>query len=473
MALTLLLGACGGQQTAQTAETGETTVAEITVGTTAGAAAGTTAGTTVETAAGATEAVPPAENAAGAPAEETAAEASGPELAADSILRSLPACEQAVYAGWREMGDGAEMLVYEDSAAESFHHYEEQLAGAGFEKYDGSEMAGNLYSTWTDGETTASLIYMPEYGSFRIVAESAGELAPREEDNPAYETVCEPLMEMVSVNFNGGKSNGMCFLYRLSDGSFILVDGGFNQEPCADAIYNEMKKLAPDPEHIVIAAWFMTHSHPDHYAVFKKFSQKYAGQVTLESCVYNYPAAEDGNVETVEKGVKAMTEHLPLYGDKKVIEAHPGQRYYIRDAVIEMLYTWEQLVPYDKVVAEFNDTSLVFSIELGGEKIMQLGDCGTSASVVVETMYKDYLKSDIMQVAHHGLLGASEGLNTYIAAEVACWPTTQYGMEQRAGNTYNKPLKNAAYTYVAGDCAVRIPLPFDPEQVVQEPIYFR
>ncbi len=442
--LSLLLYACGGQKTAETSAAAET----------AAAAAPSQEETAAET-----------ETSAG----ETSA--AGPELAADSILALLPACEGGAYVGQRDMGEGAEMLVYEAGSDGIFRGYEESLAGAGFEKYDGSELAGNLYSTWTDGSTTASLIYMPEYDSFRIVAEPSGALAPRREDNPDYEAVCEPLMEMISVNFNGGKTNGMCFLYRLSDGSFILTDGGFNQEPCADTIYNEMKRLAPDPDHIVIAAWFMTHSHPDHYAAFKAFSKKYAGQVELEALVYNYPPAEDANVEAVEKGVKAIQDHLPLYAGAREIEAHPGQRFYIRDAVVEMLYTWEQLVPYDKIVGEFNDTSLVFRIELGGETIMQLGDCGTSASVIVENMYKDYLKSDIMQVAHHGHYGASEGLNAYIDAEVVCWPTTVYGKEQREGRSYNLPLKDAEYTYVADDRVITIPLPFDPDRVTEEEVY--
>ncbi len=403
--------------------------------------------------------------------ETTEAAPAGPELAADSILAPLPVCGEAGYVGWKNMGEGAEMLVYEDTGDGSFRAYEEKLSAAGFEEYDDNEMAGNLFSTWTDGETTVSLLYMPDYDSFRIVAEPAGTLPPREEDNPPYEKICEPLMQMISPNFNKAQKGGLCLLFRLSDGSFIIVDGGFNVEECGDALYNELKELAPDPDHIVIAAWFLTHAHSDHCGAFKAFALKYADQVTLETCVYNYPSDEGEVMEFVASRVKALDQCLAMYDGVKTIETHQGQRFYIRDAVVEMIYTWEQLMPYDREIADFNDTSLVFSVELGGEKIMVLGDCGTLASPVVEELYKDYLKSDIIQVAHHGSWGATEGLNRYIGARVALWPTTDQRAATQLKRSYSEPLTHAEHMYVAHTYVFTLPLPFDPDKVIQKEIY--
>lgn len=76
-----------------------------------------------------------------------------------------------------------------------------------------------------------------------------------------------------------------------------------------------------------------------------------------------------------------------------------------------MLYTQENLYP---VKASFNDYSAVISVSVQGQKILFLGDVGKSGSEYLIRNKKDKLKSDIVQMSHHGFNGADK--DVYSAA---------------------------------------------------------
>lgn len=413
-----------------------------------------------------TEATQPSETTPEAPAYTA-------ELKDSSLLLDLPNYSYdltefnwAVY----DMGDGAELLAIKKVAnGDGYAQYQEDLEDAGFTLYTENEIGDNHYATWITDEIYVTTMYTPGNQNVRIVAEPAsiGLLPGLESDNVYTDAGVEPAVVMVGVDYDGATNNGMCYLYRLCDGSFIVVDGGFNEKACADAIYETMQALAPDPDNIVIAAWIFSHAHIDHTGGFYKFSATYAKKVTLESVIYNMPASYVFTKADTSVGhLTNLPQHMAMYGDVDFYEAHPGQVYYIRDAVIEMLYTWEQYPNSMKMLSYFNDTSLVFSVDLGGEHIMQMGDCGPQASKVLEAIYtQDELRADIMQTAHHGYTGASAKLNELIDAPVILWPTTDYKFPIFKADDYNLPLYTRPYIYVADQRVTVVPLPFDADKV--------
>lgn len=382
-----------------------------------------------------------------------------------SLFAGLPSMEGGTWLESRDMGDGAELLVYESDSDALFEAYGAALAADGFTLYAENQIDNNLYATWTDEELTVSLIYLPDYdGTTRVVAEPKGplpDLQPQE-----FEKVCEPAMAMVSADFDRKRRNGMCFVYRTSDGSFIIVDGGFNDKGCADAIYHTLTEMAPDPDHIVIAAWFITHAHGDHIGASFAFAENYGDQVTLESFIINFPSEDvfssaEGNVKFVERH-KANVLNYP---DCQTVEAHPGQIFYIRDAVITMLYTWE-LYMANEQITWFNNTSLAFTIELGGSKIIQLGDCGPEESKILTQVYSDdTLDCDIAQVAHHGFLGTTVELNEKLTPDVVLWPTNQVNYKKSKDVPANAVFNGVENCFVAGQDVCMFELPFRADQV--------
>lgn len=389
----------------------------------------------------------------------------------DSLFAKLPSMEGGTWLESRDMGEGAELLIYESDSDALFEAYGTALAADGFALYAENQIDNNLYATWTDEELTVSLIYLPDYdGTTRVVAEPKGPLPDQQPEE--FEKVCEPAMAMVSADFDRKRRNGMCFVYRTSDGSFIIVDGGFNDKACADAIYHTLTQMAPDPDNIVIAAWFISHAHGDHIGASFAFAENYGDQVTLESFIINFPSEDvftsaDANVQFVER-YKANLRHYP---DCRTVEAHPGQVFHIRDAVITMLYTWE-LYMANEQITWFNNTSLVFTMELGDSKIIQLGDCGPEESEILTRVYSgDTLDCDIAQVAHHGFLGTTVELNEKLTPDVVLWPTNQVNYKKSKDVPANAVFNAVENCYVAGQEVCMFELPFRADQVKIWPAY--
>lgn len=203
---------------------------------------------------------------------------------------------------------------------------------------------------------------------------------------------------------------GMSYVIRLTDGRFIVIDGGWEFEPDIDRLFECLKNTSYD-EKPVIAAWIFTHAHCDHYHCFIGFADKYANDVIIEKFMFNFPVADD-------------TEHYPelTYRDKRfnddkseytniprmydrinkigapVYTPHTGQIYFIGDAKCEILASMDDTIHCAK---SLNATSLVIRMEIAGQVVLWAADAAFSFAEIPEK-YGEYLKSDILQVPHHG-----------------------------------------------------------------------
>ena len=389
-------------------------------------------------------------------------------LSANSPLAALPEYTYDSWDDYRDMENGAEMLVYTAENGDGYAQYLTDMESAGFTLYTDNELDGNLFSTWVNDDTNVTLIYSPGLGDVRILAEPSLELPGLEADNIYTDAGVENVIAMVGVDYDGQTGNGMCFVYRLCDGSFIIVDSGFNDSACADAIYKTLSELAPDPDNIVIASWFITHPHADHVGGFYAFAAAYADKVTLEQIVYNYPTELSFQLcDTSTSHITKLPASASKFEGVKLIEAHPGQVYYLRDVVIEMLHTWD--LYSSRAIAYMNYSSLVFTFsfdDADSTKMIQLADCGPVATKTLLKMYDDEtLKSDIIQVAHHGYDGASAELNSTIDADIVLWPSGRSAYGSHKLDTANMVFQEAEYLYVAQTFATVVPLPFIAETV--------
>ncbi|MBQ4562852.1 MAG: MBL fold metallo-hydrolase [Lachnospiraceae bacterium] len=387
-----------------------------------------------------------------------------------SPLEGIPYYDYDTYKGYWNMEKGAEMLLFTAKSSDGYTQYLTDLTDAGFSLYAENEIVGNLYSTWTKDELIVTMMHMPNLGSTRIVAEPLSNgLATLESENTYTDAGYENLI--IQIGSPEEYNNGMCYVYRLCDGSFIVVDMGQKNQKLVDNIYELLEKYAPDPDNIVIAAFFVTHAHGDHYGGFETFTYNYRDNVTIEKIVYNYHNEKsfEYSDETDPSCLYIVEELAELYDGVELIEAHPGQEFFIRDARIEILYTWEMfssdIIPY------LNNSCIVFSVTLENTKIMQLGDCGPQASPILVDVYGNYLDSDFIQVAHHGNIGANAELNRIINPEVILYPANWYNYDRFYETDRNAPFRDAEHVYVAGGKATVIPLPFDSSKVEVWDIY--
>ena len=140
--------------------------------------------------------------------------------------------------------------------------------------------------------------------------------------------------------------------------------------------------------------------------------------------------------------------------------------------MVDMLYTHEDLAP--AVMSVTNSSSLIYTVTLGGQRIVFLNDAHDDASTIVYRMYGNTLKSDIVQVAHHGYNGGNTQMYLKIAADTALW-TNPYATVMKEG-LWNSPrnhfdVKSVRENLLMEDESVMI-LPL-PHKVGSAPEYAR
>ena len=255
----------------------------------------------------------------------------------------------------------------------------------------------------------------------------------------------------------------MAYAYRLSDGRFIVIDGGGNDytgngtkdKDHAARVYNTLKKYTPNNT-IVIAAWFITHPHVDHMGGFMAFTKTYISdptyKVSLQKVICNLPnvveqtyidagesySLSEKKVSTYNNQLEFLREHgVDIY------KAHVGQMYYIGNMTVEILFTYDLLSPTlpDALFVtdaygvnrgtvhnatgsggDFTNTfSLIFQATVNTDadtayKAIWTGDATCYSIETVNAMYKAAMKSDFVQVPHHGgtQMGRGSASDVYI-----------------------------------------------------------
>jgi beta-lactamase superfamily II metal-dependent hydrolase len=74
----------------------------------------------------------------------------------------------------------------------------------------------------------------------------------------------------------------------------------------------------------------------------------------------------------------------------------------------------------------YNGTSAAWRVTFDdGTAFLVLGDCDNYACREIAAMYGDYVKSDILQVTHHGLMGGDKTLYQFIDPQICFWATPE------------------------------------------------
>ena len=260
--------------------------------------------------------------------------------------------------------------------------------------------------------------------------------------------------QMVQLGIDRGTANdnpmiGLCIIVKLGDGRAMIVDGGINSDAQADNIYNAFKTLGIKTDsqgRYIIANWIFTHSHGDHIGAFQSFTPLYKDKVVLERVMMNMPAADAlagyGGATAINFD-KFVAKNYP--GVKR-INPHSGLTYFIGNASIEMFYTPDSCYTTGSTFADYNNTSLVFRIQIGNNSAFIYGDSGNDASTAMLNMYgtsSTEFKSDILQITHHGLYTSEETGHEWtnlkkvydlVGAKYAFLPLgTQYAEDTRDG----------------------------------------
>lgn len=349
-----------------------------------------------------------------------------------------------------------------------FEKYCADMARAGYEKLYSRDTQDLRCEAFLDAEHYIYAYYTKQTGEVRVIRGPKDTFSTGDcrEDTGV---TANPSLTMIGQQAN--RNNGQGFVFVLPDGRLILQDGGnwfADLEP--DLIYNAIKTVAPDPENIVIAAWFISHPHSDHIGAFLKFVTDYAHDETirLQRVIHGFAGSQwydferaDGTVEESGHYVLEMYELLRTkLPDTQVIRAMTGQVFDFGTAQVEILHSVEDQLPAEDL-GYINSSSMVIRVHIAGQTVLLLADTTSATAPVLIEMYGESLSSDVVQLAHHGMWAGSAMLYFYSMAPVLLWPTLpSVAVDWLADKPAMAAIEYASDIYIAGTGLTTLALPY-------------
>ena len=241
--------------------------------------------------------------------------------------------------------------------------------------------------------------------------------------------------------------NGMSIIYRLSDGSLLVFDGGGGYVKYM--LYKCLKDISGGGK-IKIAAWVMTHAHGDHFGAMKSLLEG-AHQYDFEIQEFWYnratnTAESNGDGVTLENLFKNIAK-----GETKVRALEYGQTYTLDGGKVSAKVLCTPAKVANRSGLDENTNSLVLMLNIGGKKLLMTGDANEPAwdfMVSQHNKSSEYsLKCDYLQMPHHAVqsAGTTEGYNfanpSYVIIPSTTGLAKSHCTSSNASPTYNF-LKN-------------------------------
>ena len=88
-------------------------------------------------------------------------------------------------------------------------------------------------------------------------------------------------------------------------------------------------------------------------------------------------------------------------------------------------------------VNPFNNSSMVIKLKVNEKQVLFLADTGAESGKKLLETQGDKLKSDIVQMAHHGQAGVTEEVYKKINPKICLWPTPDWLWDNDPGTGYN------------------------------------
>ena len=358
-----------------------------------------------------------------------------------------------------DAGQGSKTYVKKSATKSTFDTLCKDIESAGLKKYTSNTIGNNLFATYVTQTQIVHIMFFPNRSEIRTAVDKRGEgtngfaLTGLSGENKYKKTTTS---EMIVCDIsNADWPGGMCIIFKLADGRFFIIDAGMGGK-LADGrqwigsssgwIYATLSKHAADPKNIQVAGWLITHVHSDHagglydmalgyhgatnagkHTVMPKEITKY---IKIENLIYNQPA-------TGKFGRTGwMTKIIEAFNVKNVIKAHPGQVFHYADLKLTLYSSQDVMLEKSGDSGDLNDFSLVVRAEFNGKSALFLGDSDTIPNPRIAEIYKQTLKSDMLQLAHHGYGDTGDAtVNSYCDPSMVLWVVSDRDL--RSGKKIN------------------------------------
>ena len=211
----------------------------------------------------------------------------------------------------------------------------------------------------------------------------------------------------------------MSFVLVTKSDNAIVIDGGRAEDM-------PLLKEYVGKRHI--SAWILTHAHEDHISGFiSEFKRNRLADFDIEKIYYHFPPYHELKGRCDVPDAKYFDAELEsILPDFLEIEPElseishivtQGESVEVDECRIDFIFTY-----HDGLFSNLmNDSSLVFYITTPNKKVMFLGDLGPEGGDVLYEESRHLLKSDIVQMAHHGHMNVGMEVYAEIMPEACMW----------------------------------------------------
>lgn len=223
-----------------------------------------------------------------------------------------------------------------------------------------------------------------------------------------------------------GSRQMMGYLMKTPGGKLVVIDGG-----TAEDTNNLISKINENGGKVDY--WFITHAHDDHAGAFVQIINNtdipidniYVSANELNWYEKNEPQRIDFTrtlLETLSNEKIASKVKEPKINENIEIDTKNNIK-------AEILGIRNPEITENAG----NEQSMVVKFYIDKKSLLILGDTGTNSSKKLLETQKEKLKSDIVQMAHHGQKGATQELYEVINPKICMWPTPGWLWNNDAG----------------------------------------
>ncbi len=272
----------------------------------------------------------------------------------------------------------------------------------------------------TPGSTGAQLVSTPGTATGQTV------LTPV---SPAVQTVTAPATsgltnttlpgttgvgELWMLGSTTGAQN-LSIVIKSPHGKLIVIDGGWEAD--ADKLSSLILQQGGK-----VDAWLITHPHEDHVGALCAILNDTGRKIKIDK-IYCSLATPDWYRQVSPTGAGIADQLLSAFTKLQVgtvtNNIGRGTEINIDDVNIRVLNN-RGVYTYNGV----NNSSMVYKIRVSGQSILILGDLAYDGGKdLIRTCTAAELKSDIVQMAHHGQQGVDQDAYALIAPTTCLWPT--------------------------------------------------
>ena len=219
----------------------------------------------------------------------------------------------------------------------------------------------------------------------------------------------------------------MGYIIKTSNNKLIVIDGGtiYDKDNLLNIINDNGGK---------VDSWFLTHAHDDHCGAFVSIMND--SNIEIDN-IYASLNDEEWYKKNEPSRANFSLELLNLLDNEKVkdkvISPNVNDSFRIDGLKIEILGIRNPEITENAG----NEQSMVIKFSTPKTSFLILGDTGNKSSEKLLNTQKSKLKSDILQMSHHGQKGATKELYQEINPEICFWPTTDWLWNNDNGKGYN------------------------------------